>query len=107
MVVTLEELLELSLAGRTLSSWPPGDIWKLTAGLAPYFRAMSNTRTSTSLEEEGANSGWKFCSPSVRITDELCDSAVPDLGHSFSFLISLTKCLNIHQFKSRLTIGKT
>ena len=36
--------------------------------------------TSTSLEEEGANSGWKFCSPSVRITDELCDSAVPEFG---------------------------
>ena len=94
MVVTLEEHLELSLAGRTLS---PGDIWKLTAGLAPYFRAMSNTRTSTSLEEEeGANSGWKFCSPSVRITDELCDSAVPDLGHSSSFLLSWSICFNIY-----------
>ena len=44
MVVTLEKLPEIPLAGRTLSL---GDIWKLTAGLAPYFRAMSNTRTSS------------------------------------------------------------
>ena len=100
MVVTLEELLEISLAGRTLS---PGDILKLTAGPAPYFRAMSNTALLWRREGiRGGNFAPRLSGSRTNYVTQL----FLIWGTLFRFSISSPKCFEVPQLKSPLTFDK-